>query len=405
MKPMEIVETRWGPALVLACKGTLDIHTSPPAQDKLLSLIDQGYNHLALDFSELESISSAGLRVLLTVLKKSKSVNGKVVIFGFKKYVKGIFEIAGFTALFPMYHTAEEALGAFQWTHPLARFVRAPRQGPNAGAYFGETIDIDALQLETLEAAQRLGWTCEPFWDEAGCRLFALSRLSSTATRTFYLSSGIHGDEPAPPLAVLKLLQENRFPMDWNIYLCPCLNPQGFRQNQRASAEGIDLNRDYFKSKSKQIRAHVAWLEKQAPFSLAVSLHEDWEAAGFYVYQLGPLSVEPVIRHIIDAVAKVCTIDHSSTIDHLPAEQGALDLAFHSLQVNEKLIDELDVPSTDSGRFQRADCIWSEPIFLVNRKTRVSYTFESASAFPLEVRVEAMTQAVNALLSCPHEIY
>jgi hypothetical protein len=73
--------------------------------------------------------------------------------------------------------------------------------------------------------------------------------------------------------------------------------------------------------------------------------------------------------------------------------------------VNEKLIDELDVPSTDSGRFQRADCIWSEPIFLVNRKTRVSYTFESASAFPLEVRVEAMTQAVNALLSCPHEIY
>ena len=75
---MEILESQWGEALVLACRGTLDISTSKPAQDKLLSLIEQGYDRLALDLSQLEYVSSAGLRVLLTVLKKVKAVNGKI---------------------------------------------------------------------------------------------------------------------------------------------------------------------------------------------------------------------------------------------------------------------------------------------------------------------------------------
>lgn len=402
---MEIVEVRWGAALVLEFRGRLDVSTSIMAQEQLLALIQKGYIRLALDLSRLEYISSAGLRVLLTILRRLKSCNGKIVLFGFTPYIKRIFDIAGFSALFPIYTSAEEAFGAFRWSHPLARFVQAPRHGPNAGAYCGETISIDALQEEILRAAQEHGWTCEPLLEEEGCHLFALSRLSPTAAKSVYLCSGLHGDEPAPPLAILDLLWQNQWPADWNLYVCPCLNPQGFRANQRPNAEGIDLNRDYCESKSREIRAHVAWLEKQPPFSVTASLHEDWEAAGFYVYQLGQLSVEPVIHHILQQVSRVCPIDDSSTIDHLPAEEGVLDLAFHSLQMNEALIDGLGEPSAEASRLTGASSIWSEAIFLVNRKTRVSYTLESASAFPLEVRVQALTQAVNALLSCTHEIY
>lgn len=241
--------------------------------------------------------------------------------------------------------------------------------------------------------------------DEEGCSLLALSRTSPTATKSVYLSSGMHGDEPAPPLTILELLWRNEWPAEWNIYLCPCLNPAGLRANSRENAGGIDLNRDYYESASKEIRAHVAWLAKQPQFSVAMSLHEDWEAGGFYFYQLGPLSVEPVIHYVRGQLAEVCTIDESSMIDRLPAEEGMLDLAFHSLQVNEALIDELGDPPSDASHFSKRRCIWSEPIFLINRKTRVSYTFESASAFPLELRVQALTRAVDALLSCPHEIY
>jgi protein MpaA len=402
---MEIIEVPKGFALGLEFRGRLDMSTSALTQDKLVGLIAKGHNRLALDLSHLEYISSAGLRVLLTILKKVKVSNGKIVVFGFRDEVKRIFEIAGFTALFPMYATAAEALRAFRWSHPLAKFVRAERQGPNDGAYFGETIDIDALQNEILRAGREHHWNCEPFLDEEDCKLFALFRLSPTATKTIYLCSGMHGDEPAPPLAMLNLLWQNQWSADWNIYLVPCLNPAGFRANQRANAQGIDLNRDYCDSKARETRAHVAWLEKQPTFSVAGSLHEDWESAGFYLYQFGPLAVEPVIGHILEHVAKVCPIDQSPEIDHLPAEGGELDLAFQSLQINEALIDGLAESSAATMFIRRSGSTWTEQSYLVNRKTRVSYTFETASAMPLEVRVKALTQAVIALLNCPHEIF
>ena len=402
---MEITEVCWDSALVLEFKGRLDTSTSNRAQEKLETLIQKGYTRLALDLSRLEYISSVGLRVLLMVLKKAKSCNGKIVLFGLNDYIKRIFDIAGFNTLFVVYSSADDALAAFRWNHPLARFVRAPRRGPNNEAYCGETINIDALQEEILQAAREHGWASERILDEEGCGLFGFSRISPTATKTAYISSGMHGDEPAPPLAVLDQLWRNEWPAEWNIYLCPCLNPTGFRVNQRENAAGIDLNRDYYESVSKEIRAHAAWLEEQPPFSVAMSLHEDWEAAGFYFYQLGPLSVEPVIHYLQRELSEVCTIDESSMIDRLPADEGVLDLAFHSLQMNEALIDGLGDPSSDASQFPKPRSIWSEPIFLVNRKTRVSYTFESASAFPLELRVQALTRAVDALLSCPHEIY
>lgn len=403
---MEIIEVPTGLALRLQLQGRLDIATSATSQEKLVGLVNQGHNRLALDFSRLEYISSAGLRVLLTLLKKVKSSNGKVVVFGFTEHIKRIFEIAGFTALFPMYTSESEAMTAFRWSHPLNNFVSADRKGPNVSSYCGETIDIDALLNEIRRAGAEHHWTCEPILDDPDCKLFALSRRSPTATKSLYLCTGMHGDEPAPPLAMLNLLWQNTWPADWNVSLVPCLNPSGFRANTRENADGIDLNRDYCDSKARESRAHVAWLEKQPPFSVAASLHEDWESAGFYVYQFGPLAVEPVIQHILNTVAKVCPIDQSGEIDHLPAEGGALDLALHSLQINEELIDGAAEEDTGSTVFiRKSGSTWTEQTYLVNRKTRVSYTFESASNMPLEVRVKALTQAVGALLNCPHEIF
>ena len=400
---LEIVEAQWGDALVLQCRGRFDTNTSSAAQEKLMALIAKGSIRLALDFSEVDYISSAGLRVLLNVLKKLKTCHGRMVLCGFNDHLKQIFNIAGFTALFSIHGCATEARDSFRWTHRVARFVKAPRTGPNHAAYFGETIDIDALQKEIQLVAEKNGWTAEQFLSEPGRELTAFTRMSKEAQKSIYLSSGMHGDEPAPPLAMLDLLGEDKWPRDWNIYLCPCLNPTGFRANTRANAEGIDLNRDYSRSRSREIQAHVAWLEKKPPFSLAVSLHEDWESVGFYAYQLGQLSVEPVMRAIMEAVAPCCTVDHSPRIDYLPAEDGVLDLAFHSLQANEKLIDSMAEGLDQSESSSQPISIWSEPIFLINRKTKIGYTLETPSAFPLDVRVKGLVEAVNALLNCQYD--
>src|SRR5690242_11677898 len=126
------------------------------------------------------------------------------------------------------------------------------RLGKNHGGYLGETIDIRTVLREVETAAHLHSWNSEIFHEQGELKLHALRRpgRAKTQPRRIYISAGIHGDEPAGPLAALKLLQENRWPDNVEIILLPCLNPIGFTLNRRENAEGIDLNRDYRNSKS-----------------------------------------------------------------------------------------------------------------------------------------------------------
>ena len=151
----------------------------------------------------------------------------------------------------------------------LREILRVQKLGKNHGGYHGETIDIRAVLRDIEAAAQRT----------AGRRNFSQNRrsgivraASQTARKSepsegrIYISTGIHGDEPAGPLAALKLIQENRWPANAEIFLLPCLNPGGFVLNTRGNADGIDLNRDYRHLESSEVRAHVRWLERQPKF-------------------------------------------------------------------------------------------------------------------------------------------
>ncbi|SVD83904.1 uncharacterized protein METZ01_LOCUS436758, partial [marine metagenome] len=73
--------------------------------------------------------------------------------------------------------------------------------GLNDGGYFGEAIDIEAVLADCLTAALAHGWTVNWLETENNIRLLTLHRAAASAHRKIYLSSGIHGDEPAAPLA------------------------------------------------------------------------------------------------------------------------------------------------------------------------------------------------------------
>src|ERR1700722_20851335 len=135
--------------------------------------------------------------------------------------------------------------------------------GKNIGKYLGEGIDIERVLRDVEKAATEYGWRAEAFLNPETYRLLGLTRKVLNSSKRIYISTGIHGDEPGGPLAVLQLLQENRWPADADIWLCPCLNPTGFPLNTRENAQGVDLNRDYLNTKTAEISAHIAWLEKQ----------------------------------------------------------------------------------------------------------------------------------------------
>lgn len=252
------------------------------------------------------------------------------------------------------------------------------RLGKNLGSYLGETIDIRAVLRDVESAAQEHGWTRETFYDTGKFKLVALQRpaLATRHTSRIYISTGIHGDEPAGPLAALKLLQDNLWPENLELRLCPCLNPVGFTLNSRANAKGIDLNRGYLKPVAEEILAHIAWLERQPPFDLSLLLHEDWESHGFYLYEQNPENRPTLAEDMIAAVEKVCPVDRSDMIEGRPAKGGIVR------------------PNIDPR--SRPD--WPEAFYLITHKTRQSYTIEAPSDFPLKTRVNALVAAVNAAL-------
>ena len=254
------------------------------------------------------------------------------------------------------------------------------RLGKNHGGYHGETLDIRAVLHQVESAAQRHGWTAENFYEHGGFKWFALRRAPSRITNhesRIYISTGIHGDEPAGPLAALKLIEENRWPENAEIFLLPCLNPIGFTLNQRGNAGGIDLNRDYRSPKTAETPAHLAWLERQPPFDLYLCLHEDWESHGFYLYEQNPDNKISLAEKIIAAVREVCPVDESENIEGRAAHNGIIR-------------PNISPP-------ERPD--WPEALYLISHKSRQGYTLEAPSYFPLATRVNALVASVNAAVN------
>lgn len=111
---MEFTEEKRGPVVLLALRGKLDASTAPRLEEKLLALIQAGDKQVIVNGERLDYISSAGLRVLLVAAKRLKPVSGKVVLSCLKAHIKEVFEIAGFTTIFPICATDEEALRSVQ---------------------------------------------------------------------------------------------------------------------------------------------------------------------------------------------------------------------------------------------------------------------------------------------------
>ena len=264
----------------------------------------------------------------------------------------------------------------------MREILRVERLGKNHGGYHGETIDVHAVLRDIEVAAQQQHWTVETFGRQGGFNLIGLHRAPGSRPHPqspvrIYLSTGIHGDEPAGPLAALRLLQENRWPPNSELWFCPCLNPVGFVFNRRENPAGKDLNRDYRHPATAEVRAHIAWLERQPRFDVYLCLHEDWESHGFYLYEQNPDGQSSLAETMIEAVREVCPVDPSEIIEDRPAKGGIIR------------------PNLDPNTRPQ----WAEAFYLIMNKARLGCTLEAPSDFPLPVRVNALVTGVNAALN------
>jgi hypothetical protein len=157
--------------------------------------------------------------------------------------------------------------------------------------------DYGHLIRRWRSVARVRGLRLTPYAAASGYELYyAETRQPDPARPWVYLSAGIHGDEPAATEGCLEWLATTGLAPDrCNLLAFPCLNPWGLVNNCRLDAEGRDLNRTYHDDAVPQTAAHKTVLAAHAarhgapgrrPLALALTLHEDYDANGLYIYEI-----------------------------------------------------------------------------------------------------------------------
>lgn len=95
---------------VLRISGRIDAASAPILEKKIDEQIEENHVRLLLDFSSVDYLSSAGMRLLLAGTKKLKAKEGILVLSGIGDDVMEIIKLAGFERILNIYRTEKEAL-------------------------------------------------------------------------------------------------------------------------------------------------------------------------------------------------------------------------------------------------------------------------------------------------------
>lgn len=99
-----------GNRVIFHLDGRLDTSTSVVLERKLNQLIEEKHLYLLLDFTRVDYLSSAGLRLLLATTKKLKATKGFLILYAFQDNVKEIIRLAGFEKILHICSSEKEAL-------------------------------------------------------------------------------------------------------------------------------------------------------------------------------------------------------------------------------------------------------------------------------------------------------
>ena len=106
-------EEKNGKVVILRIDGRIDAVTSPSTEKKILGYIKPDQNNLLLDLTKVSYMSSAGLRVIVTVAKKISESSGKLVLFSLTPFVKELLKASHLDQVFEIADSEEKALRKF----------------------------------------------------------------------------------------------------------------------------------------------------------------------------------------------------------------------------------------------------------------------------------------------------
>jgi anti-anti-sigma factor len=109
---MDLSEQQVGRVWIVTARGRLDGATSGLFAQRIDALVSGSEPRLLVDFSDVEFVSSAGLRVVLTLVKKVRAHKGVLALCGVQAPVQEVLEITGFAGMIDIHPERATALAA-----------------------------------------------------------------------------------------------------------------------------------------------------------------------------------------------------------------------------------------------------------------------------------------------------
>ncbi len=213
-----------------------------------------------------------------------------------------------------------------------------------------------------------------------GLSVYELRRVRPGAPRV-YLSAGVHGDEAAATEALIEWAELG--PSHWRAFdvtIFPCMNPWGLVHNSRTDEYGRDLNRCYNRRDIDIVDAHLRAIEDDF-FDVALTLHEDYDATGLYIYEVATGRKPYWAEELLKAAAPFVPPDSRRRIEGRKASGGI---------VRRKITPDL-MPD------------WPEAFVLHFHHARRTFTIETPSEFHIDQRIEAQVAVIDRALECLRE--
>lgn len=107
---MQIEATNKGKWKLISISGRFDAQNAQKVDAEVKSLIEQGNKYIAIDLTEINYMSSAGLRILLSNRKLTKEKGGSLVLVNPQENVMEVLELSGFSNIFFIMNSIEGLL-------------------------------------------------------------------------------------------------------------------------------------------------------------------------------------------------------------------------------------------------------------------------------------------------------
>lgn len=110
---MDISAKQHGQATVVSVVGSVDALTAGEVAGFLGAQIGSGHTQLVADLSQVDFMSSAGLRAILATLKDARQHGGDLRLAAAQLGVEKVLKMSGFTNILKTFATVDEAAASF----------------------------------------------------------------------------------------------------------------------------------------------------------------------------------------------------------------------------------------------------------------------------------------------------